>query len=81
MRPENGGAKEREMKTEPTIHVMPVDGLWSVMTDDRSFVREGMSTREEAIRCAGQVAAQGKFSFLMIHSKDDSKDVESKRGH
>lgn len=68
------------MEEGPTIHVMPVDGLWSVMTDDSSFVREGLQTRNDAIRCASQVAAEGKFTFLMIHSKDDSKKI-GERSH
>lgn len=63
------------MRTDPTIHVMPVDGLWSVMTDDSSYIRQGLPTRVEAIRCASQVAAEGRFTFLMIHSKDDTKEV------
>ena len=78
--PDSGAAKERKMKADPTIHVMPVDGLWSVMTDDSSYVKEGLETRGEAIRCASQVAAEGKFTFLMIHSKDDSKEI-SERAH
>ena len=66
---------------EQTIHVMPIDGLWSVVTDDRRFVKEGLATKAEAIRLAGQVAAEVKISFLMIHSKDDSQEVEDKPGH
>lgn len=61
------------MKTDTTIHVMPRDGFWAVMTDDKSFVKEGLNTRAEAIRCAGQIAAQGKFTFLMIHTDRQSK--------
>jgi hypothetical protein len=68
------------MAIDPTIHVMPRDGLWLVMTDDSSFVKDGLETRGEAIRCASQVAAAGRFTFLMIHSKDDMKDV-SERSH
>jgi len=68
------------MKADPTIHVMPVDGMWTVITDDSSYVKEGLETRGEAIRCASQVAAEGKFPFLMIHSKDESKEF-SKRAH
>lgn len=69
------------MKAEPTIHVMPVDGQWSVMTDDCSYVREGLVTRGEAIRCASQVAAEGKFTFLMIHSRDDSSAISERSHH
>lgn len=67
------------MKADPTIHVMPVDGLWSVITDDASFVRAGLETRSDAIRCASQVAAEGRFTMLMIHSRDDSDEVHESR--
>ena len=63
------------MKTEPTIHVMPMDGFWAVMTDDKSYVKEGLNSRAEAIRCAGQIASQGKFTFLMIHSDKRPKKL------
>lgn len=66
------------MKTEQTIHVMPMDGQWTVMTDDKSYIKEGFDSKAEAIRCAGQVAAEGKFTFLMIHSeKQPKKPVRS----
>lgn len=67
------------MNTEPTIHVMPTDGHWSVWTDDKSYLKEGLNSRAEAIRCAGQIAAEGKFTFLMIHS--DRHFKKSKAPH
>lgn len=63
------------MKADPTIHVMPTGGQWSVMTDDSSFVLEGLESRGEAIRCASKVAAEGKFTLLMIHSRDDRHEI------
>jgi hypothetical protein len=59
------------MNTTETIHVLPVDGHWAVMTAERACIRAGLGTREEAIKVAGQVAADGKYAFMMIHSKDD----------
>lgn len=58
------------MNTE-TIHVLPINGQWAVMTDSRDCIREGLATREEAIKIAGQFAADGQFAFMMIHNKDD----------
>jgi hypothetical protein len=59
------------MKSAGTIHVLPIDGQWAVMTDDRECIERNLATREEAIKVAGQSAADGQFAFLMIHSKDD----------
>lgn len=59
------------MKDTQTIHVLPFNGAWAVMNDNRDCIKDGLETREEAIRVAGQVAADGKFAFMMIHSKDD----------
>lgn len=59
------------MKSAATIHVLPIDGHWAVMTDERKCIKGDLATREEAIKVAGQVAADGQFAFLMIHSKDD----------
>ncbi len=59
------------MNTTETIHVLPVDGHWAVMTDERNCIRGGLDTREEAIKIAGQVAADGNYAFMMIHSRDD----------
>ena len=45
------------------------------MTDERQCLQDSLHTREEAIKAAGQLvaAANDKFAFLMIHSKDDLK--------
>ncbi len=59
------------MSTNKTIHIVPLDGRWAIMTDDSHCVKDGMETREEAIKLAGQVAGEGKFAFMMIPSKDD----------
>ncbi len=59
------------MNTTETIHVVPLDGQWAVMNDNRDCIKEGLATREEAIKVAGQAAADGKFAFMMIHSKDN----------
>ena len=64
------------MNTEPTIHVMPTAGTWKVMTDDQSCLIEGLTTREEAIRCAGKVAAERRCSFMVIHSEEKNKNLE-----
>jgi hypothetical protein len=56
-----------------------MDGHWAVMTDDKSYVKGGLNTRAEAIKCAGQIAAEGKFTFLMIHS--DRHFKKSKAPH
>ncbi|MBC7999387.1 MAG: DUF2188 domain-containing protein [Leptolyngbya sp.] len=60
-------------KTETTIHVVPINGQWAVMTDERDCIKEGLETREAAIKIAGQAAADGTFAFMMIHNKDDLK--------
>jgi Uncharacterized protein conserved in bacteria (DUF2188) len=59
------------MSTTETIHVLPIDGHWAVMTDNRDCIKGGLETRQEAIKLAGQVAADRNFAFMMIHSKDD----------
>ena len=44
----------------------------TVNLPDTPFPMRGdLATREEAIKVAGHVAAEGQFAFLMIHSKDD----------
>ena len=61
------------MNNIETIHVLPIDGHWAVMTEDRDTIKDGLATREDAIKVAGQAAADGRFGFMMIHSKDDLK--------
>jgi len=59
------------MSNNKTIHIVPREGRWAVLTDDTNCIKDGLATREEAIKLAGQVAGEGKFAFMMIHSKDD----------
>jgi len=59
------------MNAPESIHVVPIGKHWAVMTDRREMLQQNLSSRKDAVKAAGQVASQGKYQFLVIHTKDD----------
>jgi hypothetical protein len=65
------GKVKSTMNAPESIHVIPINGRWAVMTDSRELLKQGLASRKDAVKAAGQVAADGKYQFLVIHTKDD----------